>query len=323
MDEFALIDRLFAPLARGAAGAFDLRDDAAVFEIAEGHRLIVTTDLLVAGVHFLADDEPALVARKLLRVNLSDLAAMGAAPRAYLLGLAIPRATTEDWLEAFAGGLADDQAAYDVQLIGGDTVATEGPLVASLTALGEVRAGVELRRAGARPGDAIFVSGTLGDAALGLLALRGGLAGVDEAGRAELIERYRLPRPRVALGQRLVGLAHAAADVSDGLVADLGHICECSGVAAEVEAARLPLSPAVRAALASDPALLNTVLAGGDDYELVFTAAPDAATALSELAAEIDVAIAAIGRIIAGSGVRVLDEHGAALDLPESGYRHM
>ncbi len=323
MDEFALIARLFAPLARGALGAFDLRDDAAAFDVARGHRLIVTKDQVVAGVHFLSDDEPALVARKLLRVNLSDLAAMGATPRAYLLGLALPRATTEDWLEAFAQGLAEDQAAYGVQLIGGDTVATEGPLVASLTALGEARAGAELLRAGAQPGDAVFVSGSLGDAALGLLALRGGLADVDEAGRASLIDRYRLPRPRIALGLRLVGLAHAACDVSDGLVADLGHICDCSGVGAEVEAARLPLSPPARAALATDPALLKTVLAGGDDYELAFTAEPDAATALSEVAAETDVAITAIGRIVTGSDVRVLDERGTPLDLPERGYRHM
>ncbi len=323
MDEFALIAELFAPLSRGAPGAFELTDDAAVIEVAAGQRLVVTKDMVSAGVHFLVDDPPGLVARKLLRINLSDLAAMAARPRAYLLGLAVPPHIDEDWLRAFAAGLAEDQALYDVHLIGGDTVATEGPFTASLTAFGEVAAGAELRRAGARSGDAVVVSGTLGDAALGLEVLRDKLEGVDEAGREALVDRFRLPRPRLALGARLSGLAHAAIDVSDGLVADLGHICTASGVGAEIEAARLPLSPAAQAALAARPGLRTTVLTGGDDYEIVFAAAAAADARLAELSAALDLPLTAIGRFVEGEGVAVIDEGGARLDLPIAGYTHL
>ncbi len=323
MDEFALIAEIFAPLARGAPGAFGLEDDAAVVEVAAGRRLVVTMDVVVAGVHFLADETPAFAARKLLRVNLSDLAAMGAAARAYLLGLAVPRGTDEGWFRDFAAGLAEDQAEFGISLIGGDTVVTDGPLTASLTALGEVAAGGELRRSGARPGDIAFVSGTLGDAALGLESLRGKLPGVDGAARAELVRRHRLPEPRLALGARLGGLAHAAIDVSDGLVADLGHIGECSGVGAEVEAARVPLSRAVRAALEIDRSLRSLVLAGGDDYEIVFTAEAGAAGDVTRLSAALGLPLTAIGRIVAGAGTVVFDETGARLDVASGGYRHL
>ena len=322
MDEFALIAELLSPLSRDAPDAFDLADDAALVGIRRGHQLVVTKDMLVAGVHFLAEESPALVARKLLRVNLSDLAAMGAAPRAYLLGLAVPGGTGEDWFRAFAGGLAEDQAAFGIQLIGGDTVSTGGPLTASLTALGEVPAGAALRRSGARSGDTVFVSGAIGDGALGLAALKAGIAGVDEPGLAYLAERYRLPRPRVALGGRLHGHAHAVIDVSDGLVADLGHICAASGVGAEIEAARVPLSPPARAALDADPALLTTVLAGGDDYELAFTADAAAVGPLADMAVALDLPITAIGRVTARQGVVVLDADGVPLRLASTGWRH-
>ncbi len=322
MDEFSLIAELFAPLARGAPEALGLTDDAAVVELPPGRRLVVTTDMVVAGGHFLADDPPAMVARKLLRVNLSDLAAMGAAPRAYLLALAVPRGTKEGWIEDFAAGLAEDQEKYAIHLIGGDIIATDGPLVASLTALGEVSDGGEVLRSGARSGDLVFVSGTLGDAALGLRTLRGELAGVDAAGRAALVDRYRLPQPRLALGARLSGIAHAAIDVSDGLVADLGHICECSKVGAEVEAERLPLSPAAQAALDADRSLRPVVLTGGDDYEIAFTAGPEAAGQVAELAAALTLPLTRIGRITAGAEVRVVDDAGADVVLGARGYRH-
>ncbi len=322
MDEFALIAELFAPLARGAPEALDLTDDAAVVGVPAGRRLVVTTDMVIAGGHFLADDPPALIARKLLRANLSDLAAMGAAPRAYLLALAVPRGTDEGWLRDFAGGLAEDQAAYGIHLIGGDTIATDGPLTASLTALGEVRAGGELRRTGARPGDLVFVSGTLGDAALGLEALRGEFPGLDAAGRADLVDRYRLPQPRLALGERLSGIAHAAIDVSDGLVADLGHICECSKVGAEIEAGRVPLSAAAKAALDAAPSLRPLVLTGGDDYEIAFTAGADAAAKVAELSAALGLPLTRIGRIAVGADVRVVDDAGAELSVGAGGYRH-
>ena len=194
--------------------------------------------------------------------------------------------------------------------------------MASLTALGEVSDGGEVLRSGARPGDLVFVSGALGDAALGLRTLRGELAGVDAAGRAALVDRYRLPRPRLALGARLSGIAHAAIDVSDGLVADLGHICECSKVGAEVEAGRLPLSPAAQAALDADRSLRSVVLTGGDDYEIAFTAGPEAAGQVAELAAALALPLTRIGRITAGAEVRVVDDAGADVVLGARGYRH-
>ncbi len=322
MDEFAFIAELLAPLSRGAPGAFDLTDDAALLAVPEGCRLVATKDMLVAGVHCRPDDAPGLIARKLLRVNLSDLAAMGATPRAYLLGLALPKTTGEGWLGDFVGGLALDQTAFGIALIGGDTVSTDGPFTASLTALGEVRAGVEMRRAGARPGDLVFVSGTLGDSALGLAVLGGALKGLGETAEAMLRDRYHLPRPRIALGLRLSGLAHALIDVSDGLIADLGHLCAASKVAAEIDAPRVPLSAAARAALALDAGLREKILGGGDDYELLFTADSEAAAPLAVIAADLDLPITAIGRITEGSGVTARDENGDPIKLSSPGWRH-
>lgn len=322
MDEFTLISELLAPLSRGEPGALNLTDDGALIAPAEGRCLVMTKDMLVAGVHFLAQDDPGLIARKLLRVNLSDLAAMGAAPRAYLLGLALPGDTDEGWLRGFVGGLALDQAEFGVTLIGGDTVSTDGPFTASLTALGEVETGAELRRSGAGPGDLVFLSGSLGDAALGLAVLSGALIGLDAAAEAMLGDRYRLPRPRIGLGLRLSGLAHGLIDVSDGLIADLGHLCEASGVGAEIDAWTLPLSDAARAALLLDGGLLAKVLGGGDDYELLFTADAEAGEQIAALADELDLPITAIGRITEGSGVVVRDENGSPIDIATPGWRH-
>ena len=322
MDEFALIAELLAPLSNGAPNAFGLTDDAALISPSPGHHLVVSKDMIVAGVHCLADDDPGLIARKLLRVNLSDLAAMGATPRAYLLGLALPKEADETWLRSFAGGLALDQAAFAIHLIGGDTVSTGGPFTASLTVFGEVRDGEELRRSAARPGDLVFVSGCFGDAALGLAVLKGSLKGLDASDEALLRDRYHLPRPRIGLGLRLSGLAHGLIDVSDGLVADLGHLCVASKVAAEIDVPRLPLSSAARAALSLDSGLLETILTGGDDYELLFTADPENAKRLATIGAELDLPIAAIGRIIEGRGVAALDESGVKIELSSTGWRH-
>ncbi|MDF2781719.1 MAG: thiL, partial [Geminicoccaceae bacterium] len=266
LGEFAFIAERLRPLAAGSPGALDLADDAALLDPPAGSELVLTKDAMVAGVHFLPDDPPGDIARKLLRVNLSDLAAMGAAPLGYLLALIRPKATAEDWLAEFCRGLAEDQATFGIGLLGGDTVSTPGPLALSLTALGHVPRGAALRRGGAKPGDDIWASGTLGDAALGLKVLQGELEAAPAVG-AQLVERYRLPQPRLALGQTLRGLASAALDVSDGLLADLGHILETSAVGAEIHAAALPLSPAARAL----PGVREAALAGGDDYELLFT----------------------------------------------------
>src|SRR5260370_6116295 len=226
LGEFGRIARFFAPLA--GPGGLGLKDDAALIDCAPGHRLVVTVDAIVAGVHFLPEDPPGLVARKLLRVNLSDLAARGARPVHYVLATAFPATLGDDWVERFAQGLAEDQRLFGVDLLGGDSVATSGPAVLSLTAFGEVAAGAEIRRGGALPGDHIWVSGTIGDAYLGLKVLRGEYPELAAEHREALIARFQLPEPRTALGPRLAGTAHAMCDVSDGLLADLGHICDVS-----------------------------------------------------------------------------------------------
>ena len=322
--EFDLIERYLAPLAAGAPGAFGLTDDAAAIEVAPGRLLVATADALVAGVHFMANDSPGDIAAKMLRVNLSDLAAMGAEPRAYLMTMALPESVDDDWLAAFTGELSTEQDRFGISLIGGDTVSTTGPLTLSVTALGEAQ--TVLRRDGARDGDTVFVSGTVGDAALGLALLNDPSADWTRAlaaGEADhLIARYRRPTPRLRLGQSLAGLASAAIDVSDGLVADLGHICDVSRLGARLRAADAPLSPAAHHALQADPALRDTVLTGGDDYELLFTAPPDKAAAVATLAIDIDLALTPIGDIVAGEGVTVLDEAGAPLRLERTGYRH-
>ena len=319
-DEFELIRRYFAPLAAGVPGAVGLRDDAATLAVPADTELIVTTDAVVAGVHFLANDPADLVAKKALRVNLSDLAAKGGRPTVYFMTLALGPSIDEAWVAAYAGGLADDQREYSVALAGGDTTATPGPLTITIVALGEIARGRVLRRGGGRAGDDVYVSGTIGDAALGLAVAKGELRDLGAPSRAFLVERYRLPQPRTTLGPRLPGLAHAALDVSDGLVADLGHMAEASGLSAEIDAALVPLSAAAKIALAVEPARMEDVLTGGDDYEILFSAPPSAASALDALAREVGVPLTRIGRLSAGHGVSVLGSDG--LSLGRGGYRH-
>jgi thiamine-monophosphate kinase len=312
--EFELIERHFRPLARAAAGALGLSDDAALLDIPSGHKLVVTADALTAGVHFFADDPPGLIARKMLRVNLSDLAAMAATPLAYLMTCALPADVDEDWISAFVAGLAQDQDEFAIALVGGDTTATPGPLSLSVTALGTVKSGRELRRSGARAGDLVAVSGTIGDAALGLARLQGRLE--PFIGEPQLIERYRLPQPRLTLASKLAGLATAGMDVSDGLVGDLGHICSASGLSAVIQASRVPFSAPARAVLETQPELREVLLTAGDDYELLFTLPEGRESELAGLPVTI------IGRMEAGTGVRVLDGDGRPMDVGVGGYRH-
>jgi thiamine-monophosphate kinase len=320
LGEFGRIGRFFAPLA--GPGGLGLKDDAALVDCAPGHRLVVTVDAIVEGVHYLPDDPADLVARKLLRVNLSDLAAMGARPLHYLLATALPARLGDDWLARFAEGLAEDQVRFGVHLLGGDSVATSGPAVLSLTAIGEVAAGAETRRSGARPGDRIWVSGTIGDAFLGLRVLRGGYPTLAPGDRAALAARFQLPEPRTGLGPRLVGIARAMCDVSDGLLADLGHICEASETGATVALAALPLSPAAQLVAAGEPDLPAHLATAGDDYELLFTAPPQASAAIDRLATELGLRITAIGTIDPGAGVRLVDAGGNPIPVATAGYRH-
>ena len=320
--EFDLIERFFRPLSRAAPGAFALGNDGALLTPPAGASLVVTKDLMVAGVHYPEGEEPATVARRLLRVNLSDLAAMGAIARSYALGLALPEDIGDAWVEAFAAGLARDQEAFGVALIGGDTVATKGPAVLSLTAFGTVAGDACLTRSGAGEGDDIFVSGTVGDATLGLRAVRGELAALAPADRAALAVRFRLPEPRLALGAALVGFATCAIDVSDGLVADLGHLCEESGVAARINADAVPLSAAARRAVDGGEAAIADLVTGGDDYELLFCAPPAERGAIEALGHRLELAVSRIGTIEHGQGVTVVDADGRPLALGRTGYQH-
>jgi thiamine-monophosphate kinase len=320
LGEFGRIRRFFAPLA--GPGALGLEDDAALVDCAVGRRLVVTVDAMVEGVHYLPDDPPELVAQKLLRVNLSDLAAKGARPLHYLLTTALPRERDDAWVARFAAGLAEDQRRFGVDLLGGDSVATHGPAVLSLTAIGDVAAGTEIRRRGARAGDRVWVSGAIGDAYLGLKILRGEYSQLDPAERAKLVARFQVPEPRMELGPRLAGVAHAMCDVSDGLVADLEHICDASDVAAVIELASVPLSAPASRLAAREPDLPARLATAGDDYELLFTA-PQAATATIErLAAELHIPITPIGVIEPGSGVRLRGSDGQPIPIAAPGYRH-
>lgn len=307
-DEFGEIARLFRPLTGGAPGAFDLLDDAAVIPQRPGFDLVVTKDAIVEGVHFPAGERPDLIARKLMRVNLSDLAAKGAEPFGCFLAVAWPRSFEPADRATFARGLGEDLKAFGVDLLGGDTVSTPGPFTASLTALGWVPEGRMIRRAGARPGDCVAVSGTIGDGALGLAAAKG------EIHDPWLADRYRLPTPRLDLRDALANAAHAAADVSDGLLADAGHIALASGVAMTLDLERLPLSPRARAwlDLQSDrPAALIRLATGGDDYEIVavFAGPPPEG-------------FRAIGAISAGAGVIVRID-GREIEVAKRGWRHL
>jgi thiamine-monophosphate kinase len=302
MNEADLIARFFAPLA--GPGGLGLRDDAALLAPPPGSELVLTTDALVAGVHFFAEDLPEKIAAKALATNLSDLAAKAAEPLGFLLSIALPNDWTEEWLAAFARGLGDMAAQHDCPLLGGDTVATPGPLTLSITALGAVPVGGMIRRATARPGDALYVSGAIGDSALGLVLRAVEVAGAPRPAWARglapehcaaLIERFFLPRPRGALVAALRACASAAMDVSDGLIGDMRALMRASGATARLDLRRVPLSTAAALALSADADLLDAIMCGGDDYEIL-CAVPPAATARFEAMAQVSgVAVARIG----------------------------
>jgi thiamine-monophosphate kinase len=317
MNEAELIARYFAPLA--GEGGLGLRDDAALVAPPPGTEIVLTVDALIAGVHFFAADPPERVAAKALAVNLSDLAAKAADPLGFLLTLALPADWRPGWLEAFARGLGEVAARHGCPLLGGDTVSTPGPLALSITALGAVTAGRMARRSRARPGDSLYVSGTIGDAALGLALRRAQLDGaapphwaaaLTAAQREELIERYLVPRPRLALAKALRACASAAMDVSDGLVGDLRAMMRASGASARIDLRAAPLSQAAAAALRADPGLAERIFCGGDDYEIL-CAVPAVATkrfeALGQAAGAPVAAIGAVGPALAGDVVIGLD----------------
>lgn len=326
VGEDDLIQSAFAPLASSFAGALGLKDDCAFLTPPDGEDLVLTADAVAAGVHFFPQDDPSDIAWKALAVNVSDLIAKGARPLVYLSVLSFPEKPERAWLDGFSRGLAEAQSAFGLQLAGGDTDCRPGPLSVSVTAIGAVPRGRMVRRATGRAGDVLFVSGTIGDSALGLLlrqdqAKREAMA-LDEAGASFLLGRYLRPAPPLALAPLLPDFATAAMDVSDGLAKDCGRLAHASSVAAEIDIARLPLSEAARTAVERLPALLETVLAGGDDYQVLGAVEADRADDLVAEAAHCGVAVTPIGRLTAGSGLSILGPHGQSFVLRRAGWDH-
>ena len=319
--EDKLIARYFGPLATDP-GALGLSDDAAFIKPPPGCELVLKTDAIVGGVHFFTDDPAHNVASKALRVNLSDLAAKGARPLGFLVSLALPADTSDAWLKSFADGLREDAATYKCPLFGGDTVRTPGPVMVSVAMFGSVPDGMMVRRAGAKAGDKVFVTGTIGDAALGLGLRNGAAWALTAAQRAHLADRYLLPRPRNALAETVLHYASASMDVSDGLVGDLTKLCRVSGVAAEIDADRVPLSDAGRAVLEADRSARETAFTGGDDYEILCTVPPAKVDRFRVAAMAAKVAVTEIGTITEGEGAHFRDAQGEQLAFRHGAFSH-
>jgi thiamine-monophosphate kinase len=322
--EDSLIARYFRPIATDP-GAFDLGDDAAVLK-ADGFDIVVTTDAIVEGVHFLGLDPPDTVARKALRVNLSDLAAKGATPAGFVLTLAL-RNADEAWLKSFAQALGEDATQFGCPLLGGDTVSTPGPLMISITAFGRVPTGKMVQRSGAKPGDRVVVTGTIGDATLGLAILKGGKVGDatanDAAAQNLLIGRYRIPQPRNALAEIVRDHASAAMDVSDGLAGDLAKLCGVSAVSAVIDMESIPLSDPAIDLVSRRIVGMETLIAGGDDYEVLCTVPEDRVEAFVEAARLGSVQVTSIGMVVAGGSVpKFIDGQGSEVALERLSYSH-
>jgi len=318
MGEFELIQRYFASLTAASSGVvLGIGDDAALLEVAAGEQLVVTVDTSNADVHFPADADAFAIGYRALAVNLSDLAAMGASPRWFTLSLTLPQ-IDEQWLSQFSRGLAQLADEFAVALVGGDT--TRGALALSIQVMGTVPRDTALRRSGAKPGDLVYVSGTPGDAAAGLACYQQRLCIDDAVTRDYLLQRYLMPTPRIALGIALRGIASSCIDVSDGLLADAGHIAQQSGVALTIFAESLPASSALSTIVENQR--LPFQLSGGDDYELCFTAPRTHAQLLADIASNLNLPITCIGEVHAGSGVSCVDAQGAAVNSAVAGFVH-
>lgn len=323
LSEFAMIAKHFAPLSEGEPGALGLLDDAAVLDVPQGQQLVVTADTLISGVHFVENASPGDIAAKALAANVSDLAAMGAGVKWIFLSLSLPKDITDNWLSDFANSLKAGLDQYGATLAGGDTVQTTGPLAVSITAMGWVGTGLAMKRSGAKPFDDIWVSGTLGDAQLGLELIEGNLEGISAEDGQFLMQRHHRPEPRTKLGLGLgeTGLANACIDISDGLVADLGHICSASGVSAVIHVDKLALSDVVRTLGRVGE---RAALGGGDDYELLFTATPEQRGRIEALGTSLGLALSRIGETgnETTHTVRVVDGDANPIEVSNSGWRH-
>jgi thiamine-monophosphate kinase len=324
--EDRLIEKYFRPIATHP-GAFGLGDDAAAIAPPPGCDLVLTTDGVISGVHFFPNDPPEAVARKALRINLSDLAAKGAAPLGFLMSIALPSGVPPEWLEGFARALAEDAALYRCPLLGGDTDRSPGGFMVHIAALGTVPHGTMVRRAGARAGDRIVVTGTIGDAALGLVLRKDPAAAerwkLDGAMRQHLLDRYLVPQPRNAIAEAVRRCASAAIDVSDGLAGDLAKLARASGIGADVAAESVPLSAAARRALDAEPAQIETILTGGDDFEIIAAVAPGQLEGFRGAARSASLDVTEIGTVVAQPReTRFLATDGRALTFKRPSYSH-
>jgi len=319
--EDRLIARYFEPIATHP-GALGLSDDAAFVKPPPGYDLVLKTDAIVGGVHFFPEDAARSIASKALRVNLSDLAAKGARPLGFLLTLALPKEIGDDWLEGFAQGLRGDSVLFACPMFGGDTDRTPGPITISIAMFGSVPEGTMVRRAGAGVGDRVFVSGTLGDATLGLMLRKGKDWKLNEPQRQHLASRYLLPQPRNALAEAVRTHASAAMDISDGLVGDFAKLCRASAVAADIQVPRIPLSDAAKAVVAADPAAMESALTGGDDYEIVCTVPQAKADGFRAAAKGANVPVTEVGEMRPGEGARFLAADGRVLAFKRTSFSH-
>ena len=326
MNEFEIIAKMFAPLSKGEEGAFDLKDDCAVVSINNSKQLVVTSDTLVAGRHFLVSDPPELIGRKCLCANVSDLAAMGAKPRYFLLSSVWPSDTEVEWIQKFSQGLQTAQSDWEITLIGGDTVSSSGPLALSITAIGEVNHGKSLLRSGASIGDDIFVTGTIGDATLGLLLSQNVITVNNKRDKTYFVSHFQSPEPRHKIGEILIGIASSATDVSDSLAQDMMNVLNASNVSAQLNLENIPFSSRAKSLLAEQIIDYDTLLTGGDDYELLFTAPPSSSSKISYISSQSSVPITCIGKIVPANSVSsivILDKDNKKIQLPQTlGFSH-
>lgn len=325
--EFGIIERYFTPLAKNTPGAFDLKDDAGLITPPEGHELVLSADMIVSGVHYLDNAAPCDIAYKALAVNVSDLCAKGATPSVYLLSLALPENPGPVWLESLRQGFAEAQADFGCTLLGGDTVSTPGPVVLSITAAGFVPTGQMVHRMGAKPGDHVYVTGTIGDAALGLIVLRDArkaeTANLSEDQISFLHNRYWRPRPRIEAIDAILSHANAVMDISDGLAGDFSKLCAASQAGGSINAASVPLSDAARQWLEAEPKRLGDIMTGGDDYELLVTVPQNAQDQFESDCRNSGISVKCIGRIISPSkSVSIFGKDGKELTLENLGYEH-
>jgi len=319
MNEFEMIQQYFLPLTMGRKEAEGLQDDAAILDIPEGYDLVISSDTLNGGTHFLKKETPAHIAHKALRVNLSDMAAMGAQPLCYQMNLAFSQFPDEEWVKGFSAALLSDNEAFGVFCSGGDTTVAEGPLLVSITVTGLVPKGQAVKRSTAQAGDLVVLTGPIGQAAVGVKIL---LDVLEIENSEAFLEAAHKPTPRTTISDEICKYARAAVDVSDGLIADLGHVCQTSGVSATLELAKIPFTDETKALVDANVIAYEDLLTGGDDYEIAMAVAPENIDAFTAEAAAKGVGLSVVGVFKDGQGLEVVDENAEALAFKRPGWTH-